>query len=85
MQNDFDIDQLKNAWQKQETGPKYQDSEILEILNKKSRNYVKFIFGLVLLNLHFFLSLIFLRGCVMRTEMLISLSFLSWEYRLTKV
>ncbi|WP_407483563.1 hypothetical protein [Elizabethkingia meningoseptica] len=44
MQNDFDIDNLKNAWQKQETGPQYQDSEILEILNKKSRNYVKFIF-----------------------------------------
>ena len=44
MQNDFDIDKLKNAWQKQETAPRYQDSEISEILNKKSRNYVKFIF-----------------------------------------
>ncbi|KUY27399.1 MULTISPECIES: hypothetical protein [Elizabethkingia] len=57
MQNDFDIDQLKNAWQKQETGPKYQDSEILEILNKKSRNYVKFIFWVSVAEFALFLIL----------------------------
>lgn len=42
---------------KQETGPKYQDSEILEILNKKSRNYVKFIFWVSVAEFALFLIL----------------------------
>ena len=45
---EFDIDQLKKNWQKQDIPPKYGNSEILEMLNKKSRNYVKYIFWISL-------------------------------------
>ncbi len=41
---DFDIDQFKNDWQKQNVQPKYDSSEIEQMLNRKSRNYVKYIF-----------------------------------------
>ncbi len=41
---EFDIDQLKKTWQEQPVENKYGNSEILEMLNKKSRNYVKYIF-----------------------------------------
>lgn len=40
---DFDLDSLKRTWQQQEVMPKYDNSEILQMLNKKSRNYVKYI------------------------------------------
>lgn len=40
---EFDIDQFKKTWQEQEVQPKYNSSEIEEMLNKKSRNYVKYI------------------------------------------
>lgn len=41
---DFDIDNLKKQWQEQPVPDKYNNSEILKMLNSKSRNYVKYIF-----------------------------------------
>ncbi len=41
---EFDIDNFKETWQKQKVEPKYDSEEILKMLNKKSRNYVKYIF-----------------------------------------
>ncbi len=41
---DFDIDSLKKQWQEQPVPEKYNDSEIQQMLNRKSRNYVKYIF-----------------------------------------
>ena len=41
---DFDIDSLKKQWQEQKVPNKYDNSEILRMLNSKSRNYVKYIF-----------------------------------------
>lgn len=40
---EFDIDDFKKSWQEQDVQPKYGSSEIIEMLNKKSRNYVKYI------------------------------------------
>lgn len=40
----FDLDNLKSTWQKQLVENKYNDNEILKMLNKKSRNYMKYIF-----------------------------------------
>lgn len=40
---DFDIDNLKKQWQEQPVPDKYNNSEILKMLNSKSRNYVKYI------------------------------------------
>lgn len=40
---DFNIDRLKQQWQEQKVPNKYDHDEILQILNKKSRNYVKYI------------------------------------------
>ncbi len=40
---DFNIDDFKKTWQEQEVQPKYGNSEILDMLNRKSRNYVKYI------------------------------------------
>ncbi|MFB9119987.1 beta-carotene 15,15'-monooxygenase [Bergeyella porcorum] len=40
---DFDIDSLKQQWQAQKISNPYSHSEILNLLNKKSRNYVKYI------------------------------------------
>lgn len=40
---DFDIDSLKQQWQTQKISNPYSHSEILNLLNKKSRNYVKYI------------------------------------------
>lgn len=45
---EFNIDELKKNWQEQTISPKYGNSEILEMLNKKSRNYVKYIFWISL-------------------------------------
>lgn len=39
----FDIDNLKKTWQEQNIPPKYEQDEILEMLNAKSINYVKYI------------------------------------------
>ena len=41
---DFDLDSFKSTWQKQPVENKYNDSEILKMLNRKSRNYMKYIF-----------------------------------------
>lgn len=40
---EFNIDQYKKSWQQQETVAKYNQNDILQMLNKKSRNYVKYI------------------------------------------
>ncbi|MCW3170554.1 beta-carotene 15,15'-monooxygenase [Chryseobacterium sp. 09-1422] len=41
---EFDLDSFKKTWQEQAVVPKYDNEEILQMLNKKSRNYVKYIF-----------------------------------------
>lgn len=42
-EEDFDIDSLKKTWQDQEIADDYNQSEIESMLNRKSRNYVKYI------------------------------------------
>lgn len=42
-QEDFDIDSLKKTWQDQVISDGYEQDEIEVMLNKKSRNYVKYI------------------------------------------
>jgi len=42
-QEDFDIDSLKKTWQDQEIADGYDQNEIESMLNRKSRNYVKYI------------------------------------------
>ncbi|TXF77487.1 beta-carotene 15,15'-monooxygenase [Chryseobacterium sp.] len=41
---EFDLDTFKKTWQEQEVQPKYDSAEIRAMLNKSSRNYVKYIF-----------------------------------------
>lgn len=41
---EFDLDSFKKTWQEQPVQQKYGSGEILQMLNKKSRNYVKYIF-----------------------------------------
>lgn len=41
---EFDLDQLKKSWQEHKVTPKYNSTEIEAMLNKSSRNYVKYIF-----------------------------------------
>ncbi|WP_294250304.1 beta-carotene 15,15'-monooxygenase [uncultured Chryseobacterium sp.] len=41
---EFDLDSFKKTWQEQPVQQKYGSSEILQMLNRKSRNYVKYIF-----------------------------------------
>lgn len=40
---EFDLDQFKKSWQEQVVAPKYNSTEIEAMLNKSSRNYVKYI------------------------------------------
>ena len=40
---EFDLDSFKESWQQQPVQPKYDTSEIESMLNKSSRNYVKYI------------------------------------------
>ena len=40
---EFDLDSFKETWQQQPVQPKYDTSEIESMLNKSSRNYVKYI------------------------------------------
>ena len=40
---EFDLDQYKKSWQEQNVSPKYNILEIEAMLNKSSRNYVKYI------------------------------------------
>lgn len=51
---DFDIDDLKKSWQEQKVPEVYETSEIEAMLNKKSRNYVKYIFWISLVEFLFF-------------------------------
>lgn len=41
---EFDLDSFKKTWQEQPVQQKYGSGEILQMLNRKSRNYVKYIF-----------------------------------------
>ncbi|KQK24872.1 beta-carotene 15,15'-monooxygenase [Chryseobacterium aquaticum] len=41
---EFDLDSFKKTWQEQPVQNKYDNDEILQMLNRKSRNYVKYIF-----------------------------------------
>lgn len=54
---EFDIDNLKKEWQKEPPTPKYADKDILEMLNLRSRNYVKYIFYISLVEFLFILVL----------------------------
>lgn len=57
MGNDFDLDNFKKTWQEQEIEPLYEkDEEIVNLLNKKSRNYVKYIFWISVAEFIFFLG-----------------------------
>lgn len=40
---DFNIDELKSTWQQQDISESYQQSDIVVMLNAKSRNYVKYL------------------------------------------
>ena len=44
LNEDFNIDQFKKSWQEQPVSDVYNTSEIEGMLNKKSTNYVKYIF-----------------------------------------
>jgi len=50
---DFDLDQFKESWQKENSTTKYNQTEILQMLNKKSRNYVKYILWISILEFLF--------------------------------
>jgi hypothetical protein len=41
---EFDLDSFKKTWQEQPVHKKYDNHEIIQMLNRKSRNYVKYIF-----------------------------------------
>ncbi len=51
---DFDLDSFKKTWQEQPVQPKYDSAEILQMLNRKSRNYVKYIFWISVVEFLFF-------------------------------
>ena len=46
---EFDLDSFKETWQQQPVQPKYDTSEIELMLNKSSRNYVKYILWISLI------------------------------------
>lgn len=54
---DFNIDNLKKNWQEQDVKPKYDNNEILKMLNRKSRNYVKYIFWISIFEFLLFLGI----------------------------
>lgn len=43
---EFDLDNFKKTWQDHQIQPKYDSDEIESMLNKSSRNYVKYILGI---------------------------------------
>lgn len=51
---EFDLDSFKKTWQEQPVQPKYDNNEILHMLNRKSRNYVKYIFWISVVEFLFF-------------------------------
>ena len=48
LNEDFNIDDLKKSWQEQQVPEVYESSEIQAMLNKTSKNYVKYIFWISL-------------------------------------
>lgn len=54
LNEDFNLDDLKKSWQEQQVPDVYETSEIEAMLNKKSRNYVKYIFWISLAEFLFF-------------------------------
>ena len=54
LNEDFNIDQFKKSWQEQLVSDVYNTSEIEGMLNKKSTNYVKYIFWISLAEFLFF-------------------------------
>lgn len=46
---EFDLDDFKKSWQQEPAQPKYDTSEIELMLNKSSRNYVKYILWISLI------------------------------------
>lgn len=54
---EFNLDQFKKTWQEQNVKAKYGNSDILEMLNRKSRNYVKYILWISVAEFLFFLAL----------------------------
>ena len=53
---DFNIDDLKKSWQEQPVPEVYQSSEIEAMLNKSSRNYVKYILWISVAEFLFFVA-----------------------------
>jgi len=51
---EFDLDSFKKTWQEQPVQQKYDNNEILKMLNRKSRNYVKYIFWISVVEFLFF-------------------------------
>lgn len=51
---EFDLDNFKKTWQDQPVQQKYDNSEILQMLNRKSRSYVKYIFWISVVEFLFF-------------------------------
>lgn len=54
---DFDIESLKKTWQEHRVDEKYDQNEILKMLNRKSRNYVKYIFWISVAEFLVFLAI----------------------------
>lgn len=46
--SDFNLDNFKKSWQEQDVQSRYKQSDIEQMLHKKSRNYVKYIFWISL-------------------------------------
>src|SRR5690606_33586574 len=53
---EFDIDSFKKTWQEHKVQPKYSSTEIEAMLNKSSRNYVKYILWISIAEFLLFLS-----------------------------
>ncbi len=56
--DNFDLEKLKKTWQEQDVPPKYEQSDILKMLNKKSRNYVKYILWISIIEFLLFVAAI---------------------------
>jgi hypothetical protein len=54
---EFNIDQYKKTWQESSAATQYSKDEIVQMLNKKSTNYIKYILWISVLEFVFFLSL----------------------------
>lgn len=56
---EFDFDDLKKSWQEQEVKSPYESTDILKMLNKGSRNYVKYILWISIIEFAFLLAMNF--------------------------